>query len=193
MVAGSVAAVSTALTNLQQGAAALGLTISLQKSEAVTVGMTSAAALAGKFPAALLSAADGPSRILQDFEFLGAAIGSPHHLQAGAATRVDGARKLLEAVGKLPDPQVALRLLRASAGYARLVHTMRSCPPAGHAAALDLFGGLVQECFSSLSGFHLEPDQWAQATRGLAQAGLGLRSTRVHAPGAYLCGEVPLA
>lgn len=87
--------------------------------------------------------ADGSSRILTDFEFSGAAIGRPARLQPHAAARVDGARKLLEAVGGLPDPQVALRLLRASAGYARLVHTMRCCPPAGHAAALETFDGLI--------------------------------------------------
>ena len=171
---------------IQQGAAALGLSVNLAKSEAITVGMTSAAALAATLPRGLISNDDGSSRILSDFEFLGAAIGSPAHLQAHAAARVDGARKLLEAVGGLPDPQVALRLLRASAGYARLVHTMRCCPPAGHATALATFDGLVQESFSSLSGLHLEPAQWEQATRGFAQAGLGLRSSRAHAPAAYL-------
>ncbi|CAK9077759.1 unnamed protein product [Durusdinium trenchii] len=59
-------------------------------------------------------------------------------------------------------------------------------PPAGHAAALEVFDDLVLQSFSSLSGLHLEPEQWQQAGRGLAQAGLGLRSTRTHAPAAYL-------
>ena len=186
VLAGSLAAVSGALTKLQQAAAALGLTVNLSKSEAIAVGMTPAAAVAAQLPPALVCRADGQSRILTDFEFLGAAIGGPAHLQAHAATRVEGARKLLEAVGGLADPQVALRLLRASAGYARLVHTMRCCPPAGHAAALEVFDDLVLQSFSSLSGLHLEPEQWQQAGRGLAQAGLGLRSTRTHAPAAYL-------
>ena len=186
VLAGSLAAVSGALTKLQQAAAALGLTVNLSKSEAIAIGMTPAAAVAAQLPPALVCRADGQSRILTDFEFLGAAIGGPAHLQAHAATRVGGARKLLEAVGGLADPQVALRLLRASAGYARLVHAMRCCPPAGHAAALEVFDDLVLQSFSSLSGLHLEPEQWQQAGRGLAQAGLGLRSTRTHAPAAYL-------
>ena len=186
VLAGSLAAVSDALVKLQQAAAALGLTVNLSKSEAIAVGMTSTTDMAAKLPPALVRSADGNSRILTDFEFLGAAIGRPAHLQAHAAARVEGARKLLEAVGALPDPQVALRLLRASAGYARLVHTMRCCPPAGHAAALQAFDALVQDSFSSLSGLHLEPEQWQQATRGFAQAGLGLRSTQAHAPAAYL-------
>ena len=129
VLAGSLAAVSGALTKLQQAAAALGLTVNLSKSEAIAIGMTPAAAVAAQLPPALVCRADGQSRILTDFEFLGAAIGGPAHLQAHAATRVEGARKLLEAVGGLADPQVALRLLRASAGYARLVHAMRCWPP----------------------------------------------------------------
>ena len=107
-------------------------------------------------------------------------------MQRHATGRVEGARKLLEAIGALEDPQVALRLLRACAGYARLLHTMRCCPPAGHETALEQFDDLVQECFSSFTGLHVEASAWQQASRGLGQAGLGLRSTKVHAPGAYL-------
>ena len=144
VLAGSLADVSDALTKLQQAAAALGLAVNLSKSEAIAVGMTSPADVATKLPPALVQSSDGSSRILTDFEFLGAAIGRPAHLQAHAAARVAGARPLLEAVGALPDPQVALRLLRASAGYAGLVHTMRCCPPAGHAVALQALGELVR-------------------------------------------------
>ena len=162
------------------------------------MGMTPAAAIAAKLPSQLVSTS-GNNRILHDLEFLGAGIGGPEYLQRHATGRVEGARKLLEAIGALEDPQVALRLLRASAGYARLVHTMRCCPPAGHETALEQFDYLVQECFSSFTGLHVEASAWQQASRGLGQAGLGLRSTKVHAPGAYLasvgacarlCGEL---
>ena len=186
VLAGPVEAVAQALGTLQQASANLGLTLNLDKSEAIAVGRTSSAALAAHLPSALLTQPDGVSRVLRDFEFLGAAIGRPAFLEAHAASRVEAASKLLDAVGELPDPQVALRLLRASAGFARLVHTMRCCPPAGHSQALGKFDQLVQTCFSTFSGLHLEPSQWEQATRGLSHAGLGLRSTRQHAAGAYL-------
>eukprot|EP00913_Durusdinium_trenchii_P000327 g299.t1 len=199
VLAGSVEAVASALAHLQRAAADVGLALNLAKCEAITVGMTPAAAL-GPIAPSLLTASDGSSRVLTDFEFLGAGVGSPLHLETHAAARVDAASKLLHAIGELDDPQVALRLLRASAGYARLVHTMRCCPPAGHESALDRFNHLVQECFSSFTGLHLEAAAWAQATRrGLSQAGLGLRSTKAHAAGAYLasvgasatlCGEL---
>ena len=140
-------------------------------------------------PPSLLTASDGETHILRNFDFLGTGIGDPAYLQAHAAARVGATCKLLNTIGRLEDPQVALRLLRASAGFGRLMHTMRCCPPAGHAAALDTFDHLVQECFSSFTGFtvlHLEPAQWQQATRGLGHAGLGLRLTREHVPAAYL-------
>lgn len=67
-----------------------------------------------------------------------------------------------------------------------MVHTMRCCPPAGQSQALTKFDQLVQTCFSAFTGLRLESGQWEQATRGLSHAGLGLRSTRQHAAGAYL-------
>ncbi|CAE7459995.1 unnamed protein product [Symbiodinium natans] len=45
---------------------------------------------------------------------------------------------------------------------------------------------MVQRCFSSFTGMHTTPEQWGQAARGFAQAGLGLRSCAVHAAAAYL-------
>ena len=38
----------------------------------------------------------------------------------------------------------------------------------------------------ALTGIHLDDEQWRQATRGPAMAGLGLRSTAADAPAAYL-------
>ena len=50
VLAGPLAAMNAALAHIQQGAAALGLAVNLTKSEAITVGMTSAAALAATLP-----------------------------------------------------------------------------------------------------------------------------------------------
>ena len=85
MLAGSIEAVATALLQLQHAAAGLGLTLNLAKSEAIAVGMTPPPAIIAKLPAALVRNAVGQSRILDDFEFLGAAIGKPAHLQSHAA------------------------------------------------------------------------------------------------------------
>jgi hypothetical protein len=53
---------------------------------------------------------------------------------------------------------------------------MRCNPPLAQQAALEHFDSLVRDCFSSFTGLHLVQIQWEQVTRGLAQAGLSLRS-----------------
>ena len=158
VLAGSVDSVATALAQLQQASATIGLSLNLTKSEAIAVGATPGAALTAKLPPNLLTTLDGEIRTLRNFEFLGAGIGDPAYLQAHAAAylqahaaaRVEATRMLLDAIGRLEDPPVALRLLRASAGFGRLMHTMRCCPPAGHAAALDTSRPLGARMFQLL-------------------------------------------
>ena len=66
----------------------------------------------------------------------------------------------------------SVRWLCSSGAHHALLPSCRTCD------------GLGNFC-----GLHLEPAQWEQATRGFAQAGLGLRSTRAHAPAAYLAPQ----
>ncbi|CAE7837342.1 unnamed protein product [Symbiodinium sp. KB8] len=105
---------------------------------------------------------------------------------ASALARVARAAELLDAIAELEDPQVAMRLLRACAGYARVVHSMRCNPPLYQHMALQAFDTMVRSCFAGFTGIHPTAEQWRQAELGLAQAGLGLRSAAVHAPAAYL-------
>ena len=137
-------------------------------------------------PNALLQNADGSCRVQRNFEFLGAAIGDDAFVQSHTEARAAKAQRLLDEVGQLADPQVALRLLRACAGFARMVHSMRCNPPHAQMGALAAFDGVVRSCFAEFTGIHATAEQWSQAARGFAQAGLGLRSCVTHAPGAYL-------
>ena len=186
ILAGNVASVGAALTRVQAAAADIGLSLNLRKSEVILVGRTPPSCLQGHLSQELLTDSSGHCRVLQDFEFLGAGIGSTSFMERHASQRVASAQQLLEAIGSLEDPQVALRLLRACGSFARLLHTMRCCPPSGQPQALAHFDTLVQQCFSAFTGIHCSPGQWAQAARGLGLAGLGLRSTLAHAPAAYL-------
>ncbi|CAE7610039.1 unnamed protein product [Symbiodinium natans] len=187
VLAGDIPALGTALQLAQRRAADIGLELNLGKCELVVFGATNAQLLQPHFPAALLRRADGSSRVLtNNFEFLGAAIGDESYICQHTSARVAKAGELLEAVAELEDPQVGLRLLRACAGFSRMVHSMRCNPPEAQADALATFDGLVQRCFGDLTGIHLTDDQWRQASRGVAQAGLGLRSCLAHAPAAYL-------
>ena len=123
---------------------------------------------------------------LRDFEFLGAAIGSDTYVHSHTEARAAKAAELLDAIAELEVPQVAMRLLRACAGYARLVHSMRCNPALYQHLALQAFDTMVRRCFAGFTGIHPTAEQWRQAELGLAQAGLGLRSAAAHAPAAYL-------
>ena len=146
-LAGDVSAVSRALHLVQTEAAAIGLELNLTKSELVAVGRVDAGALHCHFPDALLrDTATGSSRVCRNFEFLGAAIGDDAFTRAHTADRAAKAGDLLDALGELEDPQVALRLLRSCAGFARLLHSMRCNPPSPQTMALDMFDGMIRRC-----------------------------------------------
>ena len=186
LLAGDVPDVANALRHVQQRCAELGLELNLQKCEVVGSQRVDAAQLTAHFPDSLLRTPAGDSRLLRDFEFLGAAIGEPSFIAAHTAARAAAAGKLLDAIGEFEDSQVALRLLRSCAGHARLTHSIRCNPPLAQQAALVDFDLAVRSCFSSFSGIHLDETQWTQAGRSFAQAGLGLRSVSRDAASAYL-------
>ena len=186
VVAGDVAAVAAALAHVQQRGSDFGLSLNLDKCEVVCVGGTSAADLAVHLPDKLLRTSTGTSKVACDFELLGAPIGSPTFVAHHTASRVEKAATLLDAVGELTDPQVGLRLLRVSAGHARVLHSLRCVPPQFQGEPLQDFDQRVRACFGGLTGLHLDTTQWEQAARGFAQAGLGLRSAGADAPAAYL-------
>ena len=186
LLAGDIAAVSAALTHLQHRAASLGLTLNLHKSEVIAVGSTSPADLDGHFPAALLYTATGASRVMRNFELLGAPIGDDAFCAAHTVGRVEAAERLLDGIADLEDPQIGLRLLRRAAGHSRLAHNLRCAAPGPQGRALRHFDDLVRTCFETLTGLHPDAAEWEQATRGLGHGGLGLRSTVRDSAAAYL-------
>eukprot|EP00435_Cladocopium_sp_Y103_P044109 s1901_g12.t1 len=123
VLAGDLAAVAAALDHVQREAGRIGLHLNLAKCEAVAIGPTQPSDLGPHFPAPLLRHLDGTSRVLHNFEFLGAAIGEDAFCEAH--NRACKAEKLLEALAALADPQVGVRLLRSCAGFARMVQSMR--------------------------------------------------------------------
>ena len=181
VIAGTPAAVGQALRHVQQRAAEVGLRLNLRKCEAVAVGATTADSLTAHLPREILFGASGEGRVARNFELLGAAVGDDDYTAAHTHARCQAAVPLLDAISGLEDPQVGLRLLRACAGHARLVHGMRCTPPKAQLSALEEFDALVQGCFSSLTGLRLTAEQVRQTQRGLA-----LRSAARDAPAAYL-------
>ena len=72
-----------------------------------------------QFPSELCSQSDGK------FELLGCTIGDDAFCWAHITERVSKACKLLKAVGEVPDPAVALILLRHCAYFGKLVFSAR--------------------------------------------------------------------
>ena len=108
------------------------------------------------------------------------------HFPAALLCHPDGSSRVLHNFDSLEDSQVGLRLLRNCAGFVRMVHSMRCNPRGAQHQALATFDQMTHACFGGLTGLHLISQQWQQAGRSLARAGLGLRSAAQHAPAAYL-------
>jgi hypothetical protein len=105
--------------------------------------------------------------VQRDFELLGAAVGDAAFVRAHTAERAAKAGDLLDSLGELEDPQVALRLLRACAGFARMLHSMRCNPVTAQTMALDMFDGMLRRSFGDFTGY-----LWAWLMGGLGSGQL---------------------
>ena len=101
--------------------------------------------------------------------------------------------KTLTAIAGHSDPQVALRLLRVCGAFSKLVFSSRVVCPDAHVSELSSFDNDVRRTFSEITGLHPSANEWAQAQRSFKTAGLGLRSSARHAPGAYLASRTTTA
>ena len=125
----------------------------------------------------------------QCFELLGAPIGTDQFCQQHTRERTNKATKLLSAIGALPDPQVALLLLRYCAGFSKLVYSSRIVPHHAHTDALRDFDLAVRLCFETFTNIDIDDNSWSQATLSTKQSGLGLRGTQQHCSAAALASR----
>ncbi|KAL5479454.1 hypothetical protein EMCRGX_G022979 [Ephydatia muelleri] len=122
-----------------------------------------------------------------DFEILGAPIGSHDFCTAFIERKLKEANQLLSLLPKLCDPQSAIALLRVCASFCRLAHLARSIPPT--TASLEAFAKFdddVLHCLECSVEIELTPRACNQAKLGLKYEGLGLRSLAMHAQAAYI-------
>ena len=104
-------------------------------------------------------------------------------------TRVNKALRLLAALGELPDPQVALQLLRHCASFGKMVFSARVVPASFHTEALQAFDAGVRTCFEQFTSLHPDEEQWSQSTLSTDSGGLGLRSLTKHCHAAFLASR----
>ena len=78
----------------------------------------------------------------------------------------------------MPDPQVALQLLRHSSSYTKLSYSMRVKPPSLHLQALQDFDEAARLTLEQIGGLQLTDGAWRQAGLRVAVGGLGLGAPR---------------
>ena len=194
-LAGDALAVVSALNTLKARCADVGLTlstglmdeagnvISKDKCELILTGGAASAVDVTHFPSDFKVVRDG------NFELLGGPVGSPEFCNAHTQARVTKALGVLTALGEVPDPQVALKLLRSCAGFSKMVYSMRVVPASFHADALRTFDAKVRACFEQFTCLHPDDEQWAQANLSTDSGGLGLRSLAQHSSAAFLASR----
>ena len=116
-----------------------------------------------------------------DFELLGAPIGSAAFCDAHTRERVAKAQLLLDELALLPDPQIALRLLRNCASFGRLAFSARVAEYGHHRAALADFDARVRACYEQFTGTSPSDLLWRRAVLAVRNGGLGLRRVSDHA------------
>ena len=194
-LAGDAAAVSAALSILKVRCAAIGLQLSTglvneagevlskDKCELILAAGTNSTVNTSEFPADFKVVRDG------NFELLGGPIGNPRFCNEHTEQRVAKASRLLTALGEVPDPQVALQLLRRCAGFSKMVYSLRVVPPSFQREALQSFDDQVRACFEEFTCLHPDDRQWTQATLSTDSGGLGLRCLSKHADAAHLASR----
>ena len=125
-LAGNAEEVAEAVNFLRTRAAAIGLQLSTgtpddkDKCEVILVAGANSSVDCRLFPNDFKVIGD------QNFVLLGSPIGSPEFCEAHTRERVAKAQKLLTALGELPDPQVALKLLQTCGSFCKMVFSCRT-------------------------------------------------------------------
>ncbi|CAJ1343891.1 unnamed protein product [Effrenium voratum] len=180
-LAGPAPAVARACLLLAEELAGIGLRINTSKSEAVP---TAPSLHGGQGHQHLFPTFQW--RASGDFELLGAPVGTDAFCGQHTEQRCADAAPLLDKLGALDDPQVALQLLRHCAGFCKVAYSARAVPPHQHVPALERFDERVRHAFVNCTGVPLYEGAWRRATRGVLHGGLGLRSAARHAHAAYV-------
>eukprot|EP00661_Eupelagonemidae_sp_cell13_P006118 gene6117-3590_t len=191
-IAGDDTAVARALRALLRLAPTIGLTLTLPKCELIPAAGVHSEMDRSLFPAeiAFPAPALAPDAV-GAFELLGAPIGPASFCAAHTRARVAAAQPLLDELALLPDPQIALRLLRNCAAFGKMAFTARVVEHGSHDTQLRDFDERVRACFEGFTGLCPSATQWDHAVLALRNGGLGLRRVAEHAAAAYAasCAE----
>ena len=183
ILAGEQQAVAEAFHHFKGAALDIGLEFNTSKCEIIPTAGHRSTLNKNFFPEEVSFKEDG------NFELLGGPIGSDDYCNQHTQIRVDKAKEVLIALGELPDPQVALVLLRHCASFSKLVYSLRVVPHRKHRAALQCFDNAIRDCIESFLCCAFSNSEWTLASLSTKMGGLGLRRTENHSPAAFLASQ----
>eukprot|EP00663_Eupelagonemidae_sp_cell21sb_P000575 gene575-2533_t len=185
-VSGDDTAVARALDALRRFAPSIGLELNIPKCELIPAAGVRSEIDRSLFPSHITFPvpAIAPD-VVGAFELLGAPVGPAPFCAAHTLARVSAVQPLLDELAHLPDPQVALRLLRNCAAFGKVAFSARVVEYGTHDTQLRVFDGQVRACFEEFTGLCPSTVQWDRAVLALRNGGLGLRRAAAHAAAAY--------
>ena len=113
-----------------------------------------------------------------------------HFFKKVGEDRAQQARKIVQAIGELPDKHVAFHMLRVAGDFCRMAYLARTTPGTQIADALASFDASVLAVLQRLVGTTLDAQQWQQARLPARLGGLGLRGSQDHSDVAYLSSRM---
>lgn len=117
---------------------------------------------------------------------LGTPVGIDSYVKEHLQLKVKQAFSTIEKLPLLNDPQIAFTLLSKCNGFSKVSYFLRSSPTSLTQEMTKEFDGKMMETLGSILGSHLPDSSQVQATLPSHLGGLGLRSTFLHAPAAFL-------
>ena len=184
ILAGDQQEVAGAFHSFKNAASQIGLQFNTSKCEVIPAAGSNSTINRSLFPSEIKFRDNG------DFELLGGPIGSEEFCNTHTQERVNKAIELLTALGELPDPQVALTLVRQCASFGKLVYSLRVTPHKAHATALHSYDSAVRDCVESFMCCSFSDGEWSLARLSTKMGGLGLRSCKQHSPAAFLSSQL---
>ena len=183
ILAGEQGEVARAFHFLKTAASQIGLKFNTSKCEVIPPAGQFSAINESLFPSDITFMKDG------NFELLGGPIGAEDYCNKHTQNRVGKASELLLALGELPDPQVALTLLRHCASFGKLVYSLRVVPYHKHKVALKNYDNSVRDCIESFLSCTFTDSEWSLANLSTKMGGLGLRNVENHGSAAFLSSQ----
>jgi hypothetical protein len=177
-IAGPLNQVSQVLPLLHHEGAALGLEINLKKC--VLYSPAGSPIPSDLFDESISRSVSGGITIL------GCPVGNPAFVKKIFDQKLAGLSCSLTKLTQLPNPQVAVRLLLQCVSFCKFTFFIRTIPPQLIGSHCLAFDRLIMDTLQSIIGVTFPLSATMQAALPIAVGGLGLRSTSLHMPAAYI-------